>query len=200
MLPHFFSDPAIRHSRIPGSSQTSRYGSQVRHSHSRKVPRPQTAAEAFHEGVLLGAAARVAEGQRGEPCRLWVVRGCTENCAGSEAVRGWPRVGVQVMGFVDTDLAELLHVHPDMNRKDVTNSLCRDLTDSCRAPRPRMPKVSPPAHALCSPASCAGIRTGEGLPGTCSWNWLLPTQHAAGPQTPLSQACVHELQRCTGTF
>ena len=75
------------------------------------------------------------------PTRFYVlVFSCMQNmwlCACAEQ---------QVMGFLDTDVAELLYANPTMDRATLTHRLCHKLTSTCTTPPPPVPKVSITEH------------------------------------------------------
>lgn len=48
---------------------------------------------------------------------------------------------LDVMGFGDADLAELIYTHPDMKLPELESSLCKEQTSACKGKRPTIPKV-----------------------------------------------------------
>ncbi|CAI5999406.1 unnamed protein product [Closterium sp. NIES-65] len=54
----------------------------------------------------------------------------------------------EVVGFSDTDVAELLFSHPSIQEAELTKRLCQDMTPTCRKQPPPVPKGRKPGEAF----------------------------------------------------
>lgn len=81
-------------------------------------------------GDVLELKRQRFKGECGEECKT-IEKACNE-----------------VIGFVDTDVAELLHTRPDITPEEAVDELCRGITDACKKGIPKVPKGRKPGPAF----------------------------------------------------